>query len=218
LSNPHLVPFTQEVETILRPHISILTDLLSQPQRVSEEDAPVLGYVSAGRNGHAAEVSGIVSHVGSLSVLDRARVSNWFVRNVPNASNLLHEWIGRPPLAHAFTLVIASRAHAELVEKAETTGNLSQLQRKQMVLKYAWEKQRSEAGDLWHDVDVDAECLAIFEARIFETSKQAGLAGYYQWGLDAGDHQDAWNPYFGRPQDLCPGDAEGSDSDLQVCV
>ena len=26
-----------------------------------------------------------------------------------------------------------------------------------------------------------------------------GTAGDYQWGLDAGDHQDAYNPYDGLP-------------------
>ena len=30
---------------------------------------------------------------------------------------------------------------------------------------------------------------------MFEVSKEAGQAGYYQWGLDAGDHQDGWFPY-----------------------
>ena len=30
-------------------------------------------------------------------------------------------------------------------------------------------------------------------------SQVAGIAGEYQWGLDEGDHQDAWNPYDGLP-------------------
>ncbi|KAH7879468.1 uncharacterized protein C8R40DRAFT_991141, partial [Lentinula edodes] len=32
---------------------------------------------------------------------------------------------------------------------------------------------------------------------MFERSKAAGKAGYYQWGLDVGCHQDDWNPYEG---------------------
>ncbi|KAK7689878.1 hypothetical protein QCA50_006517 [Cerrena zonata] len=31
------------------------------------------------------------------------------------------------------------------------------------------------------------------------SSKAAGLAGCYQWGLDAGDHHNRWNPYADRP-------------------
>jgi hypothetical protein len=32
---------------------------------------------------------------------------------------------------------------------------------------------------------------------MFEKSQQAGTAGNWQWGLDAGDHQERWNPYEG---------------------
>ena len=30
-----------------------------------------------------------------------------------------------------------------------------------------------------------------------EHSQAAGIAGEYQWGLNSGDHQDAWNSYKG---------------------
>ena len=48
-------------------------------------------------------------------------------------------------------------------------------------------------------MDVKHECLAKMEEEMFECSQVAGTAGEYQWGLDAGDHQDAWNPYDGLP-------------------
>ena len=67
-------------------------------------------------------------------------------------------------------------------------------------LEMAWEIQGN--GDvklLWQDVDVECECLAKLEEELFERSEVAGIAGEYQWGLDAGDHQDAWNPYNGLP-------------------
>ena len=60
----------------------------------------------------------------------------------------------------------------------------------------------SENGDadlLWQEVDVERECLAKLEKEMFERSEAAGIAGEYQWGWDAGDHQDAWNPYDGLP-------------------
>ncbi|KAG1765239.1 hypothetical protein EDD22DRAFT_755237, partial [Suillus occidentalis] len=47
--------------------------------------------------------------------------------------------------------------------------------------------------------DVDLECLSVFEQRLFEKSAQSGSAGNYQWGLDAGNHQDGWDPYAGLP-------------------
>jgi len=42
----------------------------------------------------------------------------------------------------------------------------------------------------------------------------AGIAGHYQWGLDAGGHQD-WNTYASM-QDLNHGDRAGSDAELEV--
>jgi hypothetical protein len=68
------------------------------------------------------------------------------------------------------------------------------------LLEMAWEIQAN--GDinlLWQEVDVELECLAKLEEEMFERSHAAGIAGEYQWGLDAGDHQDAWNPYDGLP-------------------
>ncbi|KAG2738666.1 hypothetical protein P692DRAFT_20956861 [Suillus brevipes Sb2] len=39
----------------------------------------------------------------------------------------------------------------------------------------------------------------MFNSRLFEKSAQSGSAGNYQWGLDAGNHQDGWDPYAGLP-------------------
>jgi hypothetical protein len=41
--------------------------------------------------------------------------------------------------------------------------------------------------------------------------------GEYQWGLDAGDHQDAWNPYNGLPCHWIHADrVENYDNDKRV--
>ncbi|KAF8976394.1 hypothetical protein BDQ17DRAFT_1267377 [Cyathus striatus] len=44
-------------------------------------------------------------------------------------------------------------------------------------------------------VDVDCECMTIFEQRLFESSIKAGRAGSGIWGLDVGPLQDEWYPY-----------------------
>ncbi|RPD52542.1 hypothetical protein L227DRAFT_468077, partial [Lentinus tigrinus ALCF2SS1-6] len=41
---------------------------------------------------------------------------------------------------------------------------------------------------------------------MFERSAAAGIAGWYQWGLDAGDHQDGWDPYNEIPDSWNLGD------------
>ena len=68
------------------------------------------------------------------------------------------------------------------------------------LLERAWEIQANgDAELLWQEVDVERECLTKLEEEMFERSRAAGIAGEYQWGLDAGDHQDTWNPYDGLP-------------------
>ena len=63
-----------------------------------------------------------------------------------------------------------------------------------------WDIQENgDAELLWQEVDVERECLDKLEEEMFERSKAAGIAGEWQWGLDAGDHQDAWDPYDGLP-------------------
>ena len=52
---------------------------------------------------------------------------------------------------------------------------------------------------------------------MFECSQAAGFAGEYQWGLDTGDHQDAWNPYDGISEHwIYPDRLENNDDDEQV--
>ncbi|KAF9529533.1 hypothetical protein CPB83DRAFT_834956 [Crepidotus variabilis] len=55
-------------------------------------------------------------------------------------------------------------------------------------------------GIMFMEVDVEKESLELLEEQMFEMSKQAGVAGNRQWGLDAGSHQDDWNPYGGLPE------------------
>ncbi|KAF9522922.1 hypothetical protein CPB83DRAFT_863752 [Crepidotus variabilis] len=50
---------------------------------------------------------------------------------------------------------------------------------------------------------------------MFEQSARAGIAGNHQWGLDAGDHQDGWDPYGGLPDHFNHHDREGSDGETQ---
>ncbi|KAJ6516560.1 hypothetical protein C8R47DRAFT_960861 [Mycena vitilis] len=61
-------------------------------------------------------------------------------------------------------------------------------------------------------------CLNVFEERLFEYSLAAGRAGNQQWGLDAGPHQDNWNPYANIPAHWNHDDRENeSESELEVC-
>ena len=48
---------------------------------------------------------------------------------------------------------------------------------------------------------------------MFEQSAAAGEAGWYQWGLDAGDHQENWDPYSKVPGDWNIGDFYPEDNE-----
>jgi hypothetical protein len=69
-------------------------------------------------------------------------------------------------------------------------------------------------------IDVELEILKLLEEQMFEVSKAAGRAGYWQWGRDAGDHQEDWDPYEHLPADWHHNDAEYDDdnyaADLEV--
>ncbi|KAG2346981.1 hypothetical protein BDR05DRAFT_958441 [Suillus weaverae] len=71
----------------------------------------------------------------------------------------------------------------------------------EFILEAAWTTLLKETGRSTDmiNTDVDQECLSVFEQRLFEKLAESGSAGNYQWGLDAGSHQDGWDPYAGLP-------------------
>jgi hypothetical protein len=79
----------------------------------------------------------------------------------------------------------------------------------------AWDYQFHTTSAEWSIGDVDLESLQVLEERMFEVSKEAGQAGYWQWGLDAGDHQDGWFVYGCHPSECNRGDGDFED-DFEV--
>ncbi|EGO21453.1 hypothetical protein SERLADRAFT_440710 [Serpula lacrymans var. lacrymans S7.9] len=73
----------------------------------------------------------------------------------------------------------------------------------------------SEAPSLWADDNVDKKCLTLLEKQMFEVPKQAGIASYYQWGLNAGEHQDNWGPYADLPSYLVHDDFDSKELYLE---
>ena len=139
----------------------------------------------------------LIPCTGSLSVTDRARIANWFETHIAIDKKLRNTWLGLLPLAHTFTLFIGF----QLVEKPPRKIDITRLSHWEL-LEMAWEMQvKGDVTLLWQEVDIECECLSKLEEEMFERSQAAGLAGEYQWGLDAGHHQEAWNPYDGVPAD-----------------
>ncbi|KAF9049132.1 hypothetical protein BJ165DRAFT_1387020 [Panaeolus papilionaceus] len=106
------------------------------------------------------------------------------VRSSPSCSRLhsLHR-----KCAGRFTPDLASKSLRDLMDQA-------------------WDLQISGMPTRSIDTDVDRECLYRLEEDMFEVSARAEMAGYYQWGLDCGHHQDNWDPYLNLPESWNIGD------------
>jgi hypothetical protein len=84
------------------------------------------------------------------------------------------------------------------------------------MLQKAWVAQLTGASSILSEVDVDKECLEQLEEEMFERTHRTGPSGNSQWGLDAGHHQDGWNPYFGVPESGEGKIREGSNTEIEV--
>jgi hypothetical protein len=161
---------------------------------------------------------GTIQYTGDLSLVDQARTANWFFNNVPGAKLDVSKWLGCSPIAHAHTILIASRKRPFLQSTAIPNGSDStQPDDLEFALwKAAW--QYLVNAHYLPASDVDLECLTSLEERMFERSNRVGASGNWQWGLDVGEHQEMWNPYFGLPIYWNFGDRDEHESELEVCV
>jgi len=124
-------------------------------------------------------------------------------------------WLGLLPLVHTYTLWLVS-----LLCKNRSKLQKFDINDDNQVLEAAWRLQTTHSPEVvWKSqIDVDKECLERLEEEMFERSALAGIAGNYQWGLDAGDHQEGWNPFAGTPEYWNHNDRDSSSEDeYKVC-
>ena len=205
LADPSSVPYNQRIHEALIPSEAILQQILDAPATVKSEDVPAKAWLE-GSNKKKNIDKELVPYVGNLSLTERAQVSNWFETNISKDKKCRHIWLGRLPIAHAYTIYISTLLKAD--PKYATLSN-------QELISKAWNVQFSGTPSVLQDVDVDRDCLETLEEEMFEKSARAGIAGHWQWGLDSGDHQ-YWNPYAGSPWSWDHQDREGSDGELEV--
>lgn len=219
LLNPLSVSFSTEIDVALSSSLPVITRLLNDPSTVDTKDAPVLAYLrgpppKGPGPGPTAHKAGVVQFGGDISILDRARVNNWFELHVLNARATREIWMCRAPVAHALTVLLASRHRNQFVTDAKFPTESSADEQEYFVLNKAWEYQVQNVSSDWQVVDVDQESLHTLERRMFEVSKNAGCAGYYQWGLDVGDHKDCWFLYGSVPKEYNLRNGEYDDPDI----
>ena len=131
--------------------------------------------------------------------------------NVAKRTSFESKWLGLLPIAHALTIFIAFH----LVRNAESWYPERKCNPKDY-LNEAWVVQFGSMKSGYSKVDVEWECLERLEEQMFEWSLRAGIAGYYQWGLDAGDHQECWYPYAGLSEHWNHEDLKNDEGELKV--
>ena len=210
LSDPSSIPYTIEVNQALKPHIGVLKRLLTAPNSSQYETSLASNAIPAKkwlRDNDKDFSTAIVHHVGTLSVVERAQIANWFEIHIGREQDVRALWLGRLPIAHAHTLFIAYRMTKDPVFKHLTWTD---------VLQKAWVAQLTGTPSILGEVDVDRECLEQLEEEMFERTDRTGPSGNFQWGLDAGHHQDGWYPYSGVPINWEGKIREGSDTELEA--
>ncbi|KAF4620872.1 hypothetical protein D9613_000021 [Agrocybe pediades] len=188
LEDPSLVSYTSEVDEALSSSKKTLEALFKNPGGVDSKLVPSKDWLESKKKDIKTTV---VPYVGSLSLMDRARIANWFEVHISKDKKKRHLWLTLLPIAHAHTLFILYRLkhHPKYSGLGENE-----------LLGEAWSVQCSTDVDgVLFDFDVDLNCLAYLEEEMFENSARAGVAGNQQWGLDAGDHENGWNPYADIP-------------------
>ena len=108
LSDPSSIPYTREVDEALKPHSNILQRLLTAPNsshyKILSEVIPAKKWLQENNKDFSTS---IIPHVGTLSIVEHAQVTNWFEKNIAWETNVQALWVGLLPIAHAHTLFIA---------------------------------------------------------------------------------------------------------------
>lgn len=220
LSNIEATPYDDEIDQALKPHTAILMQLILDDGKVSARDSPAKGWLQERRDMKAKGISATLIFYGNLTINDRAKINNWIWRNIPAAKTNTMLWVALLPVVHAATLLLAHRLNAEHILLSDCPPEADPERRSHFLLQKAWDFQKDWSKTIPHSIDVDEEAIYNLEKRMFINSKEskAGDAGYYQWGLDSGSHQNKWTPYLDLPADWSWESKEyaDSDSDLEV--
>ena len=160
LSDPSSIPYMREVSEALEPHIGVLKRLLTAPNsshyEISSKVIPAKKWLQDNNKDFNAE---IILHVGTLSIIKRAQIANWFETHISHEKDVQVFWMGLLPIAHAHTLFIAYR-----MAKDPVFMDLTDLD----ILQKAWVAQLTGVPSILSEVDVDRECLETLEEEMFE--------------------------------------------------
>lgn len=215
--DPNAVKCPTEISQILDAHIDLIVKLVVDPSKISVQEVPSLAMMA---EKNKININATV-YTGGLLDTEVAAINNWFHRRIPFAEKLVISGMHPYVIAHCHTLLIAHRHHEEFLQTIDSSIENTE----QFVLQKAWDYLKEWTG---YDVDgkeknmldVNSEAISILDKIMFDKSERAGIAGNDQWGLDAGPHEQCWEPSSSGPSVTQNKKREGDDDDieLQVCA
>jgi hypothetical protein len=187
--SPGSIPYNDEVDRALLPHLDVLTKLLNDENQFDELDCPAKAWMqkhSKGRLGHLA-----CPYRHHISNDDVCRIESWYDVHVPMAKENRHLWIEGPAIYHACTLLLAYRIQESVYADPSCPSEAEPLLRHRFLIAQAWIRQNTPDPNAPHSfvTDVDLEAIRDLETGLFEKGSDQ------EWGLDVETCNDSWNHY-----------------------
>ncbi|KAF4610452.1 hypothetical protein D9613_006555 [Agrocybe pediades] len=208
--------YTKEIDAMLRPYRLLLQLLLDfsfeGPDKDRLPDGLVVPCVNVikqrieARRNSGAQIhrslrfaEHMITEYGDISHETHAQILNWIYNEVPGAKDGVR-WFQHVADTHAVTIFIAATKRDGFEKDADYPRAGTHDEIRNFLWQKAWEYQCEHFVPFEPPgVDVDQECISLFENRLFENSKQSGKAGNEQRGLDVGSLQGGFYPYHPDP-------------------
>ena len=155
------------------------------------------------------------------SSFDRAMTATWpicarYLTAQLRSCSLHVEVMARSCHVHVVCMSRANIGHVAAVYRPRVRSMSPSMSQSLLVARDAWRAQINGSPNVYSNMDVESDAIMRLEELMFENSSRAEVSGYRQWGLDAGDHEGAWNPYHELPPEWDHQDRQGSEKELVV--
>jgi len=122
LADPSSIPYNDTINDVLMPWEPILKQFLDAPDTVDADEVPAEAWLEETVKNKINKE--LVPYVGSLSLTIRAQIANWFDVKIGRDKKKQRQWLGRLPIAHAYTIYIAMNLKADRGNKTLTDAEL----------------------------------------------------------------------------------------------
>lgn len=176
------LPYDDEIQEALRPHIRVLKSLIGTKNdpRITSIDLPICRYYKSLHSSKSKRATRADSTMlaGSFHWSDLARVRRWLFEHVPGLSEANHRH-HTVVIEHSVTLLIAFRYRDVILAQRDCPSGAGM--QEEFLLRHAFSRQRREVHGLRHE-DVEFNVISALEAFMFSPHLNDGHAASQQWG------------------------------------